>query len=78
MPCEYRFGDCLLACLREQSIWTWNHADILAVKGAAIVSSFAAVGDFSTPFYKQDGRVYSEDDWLAWTDEDCEKADEKK
>jgi len=52
-------------------------AKVPSVKGAAIVSSFAAVGDFSTPFYKQDGRVYSEDDWLAWTDEDCEKADEK-
>jgi hypothetical protein len=42
------------------------------------VSSFAAVGDFSKPFYEQKGKVYTEDDWLSWTEEDCEKVDPSK
>jgi hypothetical protein len=50
-------------------------ADIIGVKNCAIVSSFAAVGDCVKPFAEQKGRVYTEDDWLPQTEEDCEKAE---
>jgi hypothetical protein len=43
----------------------------------AVVSSFAAIGDFSTPPTEQDGKVYTEKDWLPMTEEECEKMDIK-
>lgn len=42
------------------------------VKAIGVVSSFAAIGDFSTPADQQDGKVYNENDWLPWTDEYAE------
>jgi len=48
---------------------------LVGVKNCAIVSSFAAVGDCVKPFAEQKGRVYTEDDWLPQTEEDCEKAE---
>ena len=42
------------------------------VKAVAIVSSFAAVFDPSKPFYEQDGRVYTEADWLPQTEDQVE------
>jgi hypothetical protein len=44
----------------------------LGVKAIGVVSSFAAIGDFSTPADQQDGKVYTENDWLPWTDEYAE------
>ena len=42
------------------------------VKAIGVVSSFAAIGDFSTPADQQDGKMYNENDWLPWTDEYAE------
>jgi hypothetical protein len=47
------------------------------VKAIAIVSSFAAIGNFGLPPTAQEGTVYTEADWLPWTDEDCEKAEKE-
>jgi hypothetical protein len=48
------------------------------VKGCAIVSSFAAVGDCMKPYSEQVGRVYTEDDWLPQTEKDCEEAEKNE
>jgi hypothetical protein len=48
------------------------------VKGCAIVSSFAAVGDCMKPYNEQVGRVYTEDDWLPQTEKDCEEAEKNE
>jgi hypothetical protein len=42
------------------------------VKGIAVLSSFAAIGDFSKPASEQDGKVYTEEDWNPMTEEFCE------
>ena len=44
-----------------------------SVKAVSIVSSFAAIGDFSKPASEQVGKVFNENDWLPVTAEDCEK-----
>ena len=48
-------------------------AKVDTIKSVSIVSSFAAIGDFSRPASEQVGMVYNENDWLQVTTEDCEK-----
>jgi hypothetical protein len=43
-----------------------------AVKAVSVVSSFAAIGDFSKSPQEQADRVYTEDDWLPTTAKEME------
>jgi hypothetical protein len=48
------------------------------VKAIAVLSSFAAIGNFKTPAPEQDGKVYTEADWNPVTEEDCDEAERDK
>jgi hypothetical protein len=49
----------------------------LGVKAVSLISSFAAIGDCMKPATEQDGKVYTEADWLPQSEQDCEKTDTK-
>ena len=42
------------------------------IKAVTVVGSFAGVGNHTKPFYENKGVVYTENDWLPLTEEDCE------
>jgi hypothetical protein len=65
---------------RESSQYVPNYRgrtpmNTTGVKAVALMSTFAAIGDFSIPPEKQKGRVYTENDWQPDTEEEKEKLD---
>lgn len=43
-----------------------------SIKAVSLMSSFASIGDFSSPPEKQKDRTYTEKDWSPLTEEQCE------
>ncbi|WWC86849.1 uncharacterized protein L201_001728 [Kwoniella dendrophila CBS 6074] len=50
-------------------------AKVSSIKSIAYVSSTVAVMNYLTPAATHEGKIYTEKDWLPWTEEDAKKED---